>query len=249
MNKRCLLIEDDIITSKDIIDVLNKNFRQLELLPVAHTIKDAETFIEQYVPDLVISDINLKNDVVFTLFQKYESIPFKIIFITSYSKYAVQAFRFSAIDFLEKPFDDESLIESVKNAIETINLDQYNQQLQTFFHNFNPQKKQKKLVLKNLEAIHIVEIEAILYVKSDNNYSEFIINDGRKILVSKSLKFYDEQLRGFSFFRSHQSFLVNLHYAKTFHKQDSTLELTTGKHIAVSGAKVAALMHNVNKLS
>ena len=249
MSQRCLLIEDDILAAKDMMDVLSSNFKQLELLPVAHTLSDAEAHIKQYSPHLVISDINLQDDLVFSLFQKYDQIPFKIIFITAFSKYAVQAFQFSAIDFLEKPFEDEALIASVKNGIETINLDQYNQQLKTFFHNFNPQQKQKKLVLKNLEAIHIVEIENILYIKSDNNYSEFFINDGRKILVSKSLKIYDEQLKGLSFFRSHQSYLVNLQYAKTFHKQDSMLELTSGEHIAVSGAKVAGLMHNIAKLS
>jgi len=249
MSQRCLLIEDDKLTAKDVMDVLASNFKQLELLPVAHTLTEAEVHIDRYSPDLVISDINLQDDNVFTLFQKYESVPFKIIFITAYSKYAVQAFQFSAIDFLEKPFEDEALIASVKNAIETINLDQYNQQLQTFFHNFNPQQKQKKLVLKNLEAIHIVDIENILYVKADNNYSQFFINDGRKVLVSKPLKLYDEQLRDFTFFRSHQSYLVNLQYAKTFHKQDSTLELTSGEHIAVAGAKVGALLHNINKLS
>ncbi|MCZ6593934.1 MAG: LytTR family DNA-binding domain-containing protein, partial [Bacteroidetes bacterium] len=85
--------------------------------------------------------------------------------------------------------------------------------------------------------------------KADNNYSQFFINDGRKVLVSKPLKLYDEQLRDFTFFRSHQSYLVNLQYAKTFHKQDSTLELTSGEHIAVAGAKVGALLHNINKLS
>lgn len=249
MKRKLLLIEDDHFMAEMILDVLKDNFSELELGPVATTLSEAESRLAEFEPDVVISDINLQDDVVFTLFQRFESIPFKIIFITSHSKYAVQAFKFSALDFLEKPFEDDALVSAVNKAIEHVDVDQYNAQLRTFFHNFNPGEKKKKLVLKNLESIHIVDIADIRFIKSDSNYSEFHINDGRKILVSKSLKLYDEQLRGFSFFRSHQSYLVNLQFAKTFHKQDSVLELYSGDHIAVSGAKVNALLHNLSELS
>lgn len=248
MSQRCLIIEDDLRMSQEVKETIASNFPQLELLPLAHSVQDAETIIAQHQPDLVISDINLGEDEVFTLFQSYETIPFKIIFITSYSKYAVQAFKFSALDFLEKPFDDDALVEAVSRAIESINLDQYNEQLKTFFHNFNPQQKKKKLVLKNLEAIHIVETDDILYVKSDSNYSEFHVNDGRKLVVSKALKLYDEQLRHLSFFRSHQSYLINLQYAKTFHKQDSMLELVNGEQVPVAGTKAGALLTKLETL-
>jgi two-component system LytT family response regulator len=249
MQRKLLLIEDDHFMAEMITDVLKDNFPQLELGPVATSLSEAEKTLSEFEPDVVISDINLQDDVVFTLFQKLDEIAFKIIFITSHSKYAVQAFRFSALDFLEKPFEDDALISAVNKAIEHVDIDQYNAQLRTFFHNFNPGEKKKKLVLKNLESIHIVDISDIRYIKSDSNYSEFHIDDGRKILISKSLKLYDEQLRGFSFFRSHQSYLVNLQFAKTFHKQDSVLELVSGDHIAVSGAKVNALLHNLSELS
>ena len=249
MQRKLMLIEDDHFMAEMIMEVLGEHFPELDLGPVATSLSEAEKRLVEFEPDVVISDINLQDDVVFTLFQRLESIPFKIIFITSHSKYAVQAFRFSALDFLEKPFEDDALVSAVKKAVEHVDVDQYNAQLRTFFHNFNPGEKKKKLVLKNLESIHIVDISDIRYIKSDSNYSEFHIDDGRKILVSKSLKLYDEQLRGFSFFRSHQSYLVNLQFAKTFHTQDSVLELISGDHIAVSGAKVNALLHNLSELS
>lgn len=249
MAQTCLIIEDNPDTAKHVASVLKSEFDNLTVVGLAASLSEAELMLNQYKPELVISDINLQDDVVFSLFQNLEKIDFKLIFITSYNKYAVEAFKFSAIDFLEKPFEDEALVVAVQKAIESINVDHYNQQLQAFFHNFNPQQKQKKLVLKNLEAVHIVPIEDILYVKSDNNYSEFHTTDGRKVVVSKSLKFYDEQLRSYSFFRSHQSYLVNLQFAKTFHKSDSVLELKSGEHIAVAGVKVQALLHKLAQLS
>ena len=249
MAQTCLIIEDNPATAAHVAAVLQSEFDNLSIVGLAGSLSEAKTMLSQHKPELVISDINLQDDVVFSLFQSLETIDFKLIFITAYNKYAVEAFKFSAIDFLEKPFEDEELVLAVRRAIESIDLDHYNQQMQAFFHNFNPQQKQKKLVLKNLEAVHIVPIEDILFVKSDNNYSEFHTTDGRKVVVSKSLKFYDEQLRSYSFFRSHQSYLVNLQFAKTFHKQDSVLELNSGEHIAVAGVKVQALLHKLAQIS
>ena len=104
-------------------------------------------------------------------------------------------------------------------------------------------------MLKNLEAIHIVSVENIVYVKSDNNYSEFYINDNRKIITSKPLKHYDTQLQPYAFFRTNQSFLVNLNFAKTFHKKDHMLELSSSECIPVSMNKVNALLNHLNSIS
>jgi two-component system LytT family response regulator len=249
MTHRCLIIEDDIYTANNVKEIITTSFKNIELLKPVESVKDAKIAIDTFLPNLIISDINLKDDVVFSLLKEYDIIPFKIIFITSYSKYAVEAFKFSALHFLEKPFEDQALIDAIKNALEIINLENYNKQIQTFFHNYNPEQKKKKLVLKNLEDIHIVSIENIIYLKSDNNYTEFYINDGRKIVMSKPLKSYDEQLQGYYFFRTHQSFLVNLNFAKIFHKKDFTLELSTSRQIPVSHNKAASLIHYLSKIS
>lgn len=248
MSLTCLVIEDDQRVQAHVVTVLGSNFNEISTIVTASTLTEAKEQIERSAPDLVISDINLHNDEVFTLFKTFDTIPFKIIFITSYSKYAVEAFKFSALDFLEKPFEDEALIASVTNAISSINLEQYNQQLAAFFYNFNTLQKNKKLVLKNLEAVHVVAINDILYLKSDNNYTEVHTKDQRTIVVSKPLKQYDDQLKGYSFFRSHQSYLVNLNYAKTFHKIDSVLELSSGQQIAVAGSKTQALLHKLGEI-
>ncbi len=246
MSHQCLIIEDDLYTANDVKDIIEKAFPSINCLDIVSNTGDAKLALDRHQPDLVLSDINLGEDTIFSLLKSYNTLPFKIIFITSYSKYAVEAFKFSALDFIEKPFDDDGLIAAVKNAISLIDQESYNKQIQTFFHNFNPNQKNKRLVLKNIEAVHIVSVDAIIYVKSDNNYSEFYINDDRKIVVSKPLKFYNDQLQSYSFFRTHQSYLANLTYAKTFHKRDSVLELSNGKQLPVSSNKTSALLHNLS---
>ncbi|MGS2725742.1 LytR/AlgR family response regulator transcription factor [Psychroserpens sp. BH13MA-6] len=242
MTHRCLIIEDDAYTAKDVRDTIASHFDNIEVLDIVDNTSAARIIIETQHPDIVISDINLKDATVFTLLREFNSIAFKIIFITSYSKYAVEAFKFSALDFLEKPFDDETLILAVQNAMSIIDQENYNKQIQAFFHNFKPNQDRKKLVLKNIEAIHIVDIQDIVYIKSDNNYSEIFINDGRKVVMSKPLKFYETQLQSYAFFRIHQSFLVNVSFAKTFHKKDSVLELSNQLQLPVSSNKTAALV-------
>ncbi|HIB47411.1 MAG TPA: response regulator transcription factor [Flavobacteriaceae bacterium] len=248
MSLSCLVIEDDLRMQQHIVATVGAQIKEISTLQTASTLEEASQQLTHQIPDLVISDINLHDEEVFSLFKTFSSIPFKIIFITSYSKYAAEAFKFSALDFLEKPFDDSDLISAVNNAIAQINLDQYNKQLEVFFYNFNSLQKNKKLVLKNVEAVHIVPVAEILYLKSDNNYTEFHTVDARKIVVSKPLKQYHEQLKNYSFFRSHQSYLVNLNFAKTFHKTDSMLALTTGQQIPVAGSKSQALLHKLAQI-
>ena len=99
MAQTCLIIEDNPTTAAHVAAVLQSEFDDLTIVGLAGSLSEAETMLHQHKPELVISDINLQDDVVFSLFQSIETIDFKLIFITAYNKYAVEAFKFSAIDF------------------------------------------------------------------------------------------------------------------------------------------------------
>lgn len=244
---KCLIIEDDLNMAKDIASTLRLQLPHIKLLPLCHDVESVGKALEIETPDLVISDINLGDDLVFSVFKKLEVISFQIIFITAYSKYAVEAFKFSAIDFLEKPFSDNALIEAVNKAIETIEEKTYHKQLDVFFHNFKASKEDKKLVVKTVGTIQVIKVSEIKYIKSDNNYSEIHTLDNQKIVASKPLKFYDEYLRDYGFFRSHQSYLVNVNLIRTVHKKDSVIELQTNEEIPLSGTKLGALVHKLEQ--
>lgn len=241
------IIEDDARMAQDIQEILFKSFPDLHLLPVATTAEEAEEALGSHPPDLLITDINLGDREVFSVLEKVSTGAYPIIFITAFSKHAVRAFKFSALQFLEKPFSDQELIEAVHEALDKIQKDDYHQMLQTFFQNYRSKERFDRLVLKNVEAVHVIPVKAIEYLKSDNNYTEVHIDDGRKIVVAKPLKHYEKQLLQQGFFRTHQSYLVNLTQAQTFHKKDSTLELQSGAQVAVSGSRSSALIEQLSR--
>lgn len=246
---KCLIIEDDVNMARSIAETLQKHQPMLDILPLCHTIDEVKLALSTQNPDLVISDINLGDELVFSVLENLSEINFKVIFITAYSKYAVECFKFSAIDFLEKPFSDKALLTSVNTAIASIKEDNYNTQLEAFFFNFKASRSDRKLVVKTVDTVYVIPVSTINYIKSDNNYSEIYTNDGQTLVASKPLKFYDEQLRDYGFFRSHQSYLINLNRIASIQKKDSVVHLRTGEKVPVSGTKQGALVHKLEQLN
>jgi len=123
----------------------------------------------------------------------------------------------------------------------------YTNQLDVFYHNVAASNSDKKLVLKNLDAIYVVAIQDIIYIESDNNYSQFHLHDGRKILVSKTLKTYEEQLKESRFLRVHQRFLINLNHIQSYHKRSDTVLLSNKVELAVSQRKRAVLTQLIDQ--
>ena len=233
----CIVIEDDVSSSNFIKNVLRKNFPKVKVLSTITSIINAKIELSRSNPDFVILDINLQDGNAFTLLRELDAITFKILFVTAHNKYAVEAFKFSALDFLLKPIYPDDLVLSIGKIIDELENQQYHNQLEAFFHNYNDKNNQKKLVLKNLETVHVVGLDEILYIESDNNYSNFHLRDGRKILISKTLKSFEEKLRNENFFRVHQSYIVNLSCVSAFDKKNDTVMLLGNICIPVAQRK------------
>ncbi|TMM59044.1 response regulator transcription factor [Maribacter algarum] len=243
----CVIVEDDISSSDFIKNVIAANFSEVTILSAIPSVREAERELQRLKPDFVILDINLEDGNAFTLLKELDTISFKILFVTAHNEYAVEAFKFSALDFLLKPIFPEDLIISIKKIINELQNQQYHKQLEAFFHNYGKNNDQKKLVLKNLEAVHIINLEDIIYINSDNNYSNFNLKNGRKILVSKTLKSFDERLQEQSFFRVHQSYIVNLKYVLSFDKKKDMIVLLDDISLPVAQRKRSALVDFLNR--
>ncbi len=137
----------------------------------------------------MVLDIRMDDGTGFDLLHRFETIDFKVIFITAYEKYAVLAFKFAAIDFLLKPVNPDELVDSVKRA-ETHIQEHFNSQIQALEENLKTDIRQKKkIVLKTKENIYLVDLQNITHCESDGCYTYVHTTAGDRILISKTLRY------------------------------------------------------------
>lgn len=241
---KILIIEDENKARKAIENIIKKNIKDVEILGKADNVESGLAHIIQFKPDIVLLDINLGNGTGFDILKQLPKINFKLIFLTAYQEYAIKAFKFSALDYILKPFDPYELITAIEKAKIEI-LDHNNSlKIETFLANFeNIKNEVKKIVLKTHDSIHVVNIQSIIRCESDSNYTNFFLNDNKKILVTNTLKEYDEMLSPYNFMRVHQSHLINLNYISRYDKKDGGCIVMSDKsNIPVSTRKKQQLM-------
>lgn len=242
----CFIVEDDP-QALDYISSIIIKYGNIQIIGSSPSIHKAATLIKKSNPDFIMLDVYLEDGTAFDFLKLFDKINFKIIFSTSYAKHAIEAFKFSALDYLLKPYEPQELITALDKVQKSFTSTNYQSQLETLLHNFSTKKEAKKIVLKNSDAIFVVLIKDILYAKSDNNYTTFYLIDSRKIVVSKPLKSFEEKLTPFLFFRSHQRYLLNTVHISSYNKRTEEITLNNKEIIPVAQSKKQQLLHIISK--
>ncbi len=242
---RAIIIDDEQLTRELIKEILTSEFLGIEIVGEADNYQSAIDLIETTSPELMLLDINLGNRTIFEVLEQVPNIDARLIFITAYSDYAVKAIKFSAFDYILKPIIPSELIKAVNKAVQ-LNKEEQDEQLSLLSKNIsNPEK----IVLKTSDKMYIVNLKDIVYCEADNNYTIFHLKDGKDLILSKSLKIYEELLSDNSFFRVHQSYLVNLNAIVTFEKHDGGyLVMSNKQSVPVSTTKKKKLLNHLQKI-
>lgn len=247
MKKYTAFIVDDIANARQLLtDEITRNHPELEIVGKASSVVEAAKNLKSISPDILFLDIMLGDGTGFDILEILPKIESKIIFITASDEFAIKAFKFSAIDYLLKPFSSEELSNAINKAKKQITPKK--EQLSILNNAVkNPSQKPTKLSLHTSDKIQIIEINDIIRCQSDNNYTTFYLNDNTKILVSKTLKYYADILKETGFLRVHQSHLINTNYIKEFIKSDGGyLILDDNSNIPVSVRKRSELLDFLN---
>lgn len=244
---KTLIIDNEKNVREALIALLNHFCPELNLIEQATGVEDGLKTIASYKPDIVFLDVEMDDGTGFDLVKQLHEANFQLIFVTAHDKYAAQAFRHSAIDFLVKPIDPALLIESVERAKNAQHLKQTNQQIQTLLSHINPQNTDQKIVLKDNANIYFVKTKDIIRCESDGAYTSFHLTDGEKIVISKTIKEYDELLTPKGFLRVHQSHLVQVAKIKRFERAKEMLVLENNEMVPVAQRKRDAVMEWLNK--
>jgi len=239
-----IIIEDETMSS----DVLSKMLRQycprVSVKGVAHNLETAKKMIAAEKPQLVFMDIELPDGNSFRLLDELEQPTFKIIFTTAFSQFAIKAFKCSAIDYLLKPINIDELIAAVDKFPQGIPSDTYHTQLNQLKENIHSSSnKLKTLGLSTVNEIQFVNIEDIIRLEANNNYTSFFMDSGAKITVSHTIKYYEELLSGHPFLRVHQSHVINLEKVKKYQKgKGGSIIMTNGDTINISPQRKESLL-------
>jgi two-component system LytT family response regulator len=247
---KALIIDDQSHFQEIISALLREYFPEINIVGYAEAVEDGIKKIEALKPNLVFLDIELKGGSGFHILQKIKERNFKVIFVTAFDNFAIRAIKFSALDYILKPINEFEFKNAVENALEVIEGTEIEEQINNFISHYEKRTQSKKIILKTVDTIHLIDIANIIYAKSDSSYTTFCIEgEDDDIMVSKSIKEYEQLLGDYRFLRPHQSYLVNLNQVQRIDKKDGGfLILKNGIVIPISSRRKNKLLQILEKL-
>lgn len=245
---KILIIDNEPDIADGLAELLGLFCPEISKVNIEHSIAGGIEAINNLQPDVVFLDVELNEGTGFDLLNQLDEIAFQLIFITAHDKYALNAFRFSAIDFLVKPIDPEALQVAIERAKSGLEKNEIIKQLEVIKET-PTNNKEKKIVLKDSDAIYFVRIADILFCQADGPYTTFHIENSAKIIVSKNLKEYEDLLEPFGFERTHHSYLVNLSKVIRFDKKEGGTLVLEGNHsVFLSVRKKDQVLKKIERL-
>jgi two-component system LytT family response regulator len=245
---KAIIVDDEPLCCQSLQLLLEQNCPDVSIVGIYNNGLSALEGIRSQQVDLVFLDVEMPRMSGFEMLEALGSISFKLIFTTSYDKYALNAFRVSAVDFLLKPIDRRELVEAVekvRSATDALHSQQIELLLQKINH---PSKTLTKVAMPSIEGLEMVPIDNILYGESNDNYTYIFLKNKKKMLVTRSLKEMEELLEEHSFVRVHRSFLVNLNEVERYVRGDGGyVMMSDGKMIDVSRSKKEELLKRLLK--
>jgi two-component system LytT family response regulator len=223
--------------------LLKKKCREdVDVIATSNSPLEGKALIEQHKPDLVFLDIEMPGMTGVDLLRSFSNPSFRVIFVTAFDTYAVEAFRLSVIDYLLKPLEGEDVMRAVQKIKNDINKNE---------NPINTQLRQlERLLLQNSiisesrigigmsDKIVFVNIPDILYCEATGSYTYVYMNDGKKMVASKLLGEFESQLSNYKFYRIHHSYLINLNRIKEFQRHDGGyVIMENNKQLEVSQRK------------
>ncbi len=233
-----------------IIDDESNNINSLQKLlavfcpdiHIAGTATNAITgyeLIKKINPQLAFLDIEMPFGNAFDLLNRFQEIRFEIIFVTAFDQYAIKAFKYSAIDYLLKPINIAELIKAVNKAKMQFDNKGVNEKVTTLLHNIDPGKSNHiKIAIPVLNGITFIDMQTIIRMEAQKNYTLVYITGGIKIMATKNLGSFEDLLPEEQFCRIHHSHIVNLDFIKKYNTgRGGLIEMDDGTEIEVSVRK------------
>jgi len=246
-----VIIEDEPIFQEVLKKAILQTGLEISIDGICNSKREAKIVLPKVMPQLIFLDVELADGKGVDLLNELDCSAIEIIFTTSHDKYAISAIKNNAADYLLKPIKEKEL----KNAIEKVvkrlkereTLRQASQ-LQGYLDKVkSDQQQDAKLIVPTKEGMTFLKVNDIIRLQSESNYTLFYLQNNKKILVSKTLKNFEEKLLPYNFLRIHQSHLINLAHMKEIDHGDNFALMADGSKVEISKRKKKEFMDSLEK--
>lgn len=226
-----VIIDDEVMAADNLALTIERFCPELEVLGKAHNIQDGFQLIKKTNPRIVFLDISLTSDETgFDLLELFPTRDFYVVFVTAYAKYSLKAIKNKAFDYLLKPINYKELVETVNEIKLRENTD-----------NTSLQSENNVIPIPTIDGTHLIKHSDILYCKADGSYTEFVLEDTKKLILSKPMKYAEELINSDNFMRVHRSYLINIDKINKLYFQDGGYVQINSEEIPVSKSHMKLL--------
>ena len=244
MKLKAIIVDDEEASRDTLKNYLNRYCPDVELMAQADSVKKGIEAIRLHRPDIVFLDVEMPYGNAFDLLEQVQDVTFETVFVTAFSNYALKALNLSAAYYILKPIEIDELISAVEK------IKKHKEEHKELFHtkilveNIHAENKQaQKIVLPLLDGFEIIQVKEIIRCEANDNFTDFILTDNRKIMICRTLKHYETMLEEYNFVRVHKSHLVNVqHVTKYMKGKGGQLIMSDKSYVDVSPNKKDVLM-------
>jgi two-component system LytT family response regulator len=216
--KQIVIIDDEKDARQSLVTLLNTYCPEVEICGEADSVEQAYSVICQTKPSCILLDISMEDGTGFDLLDRFPNPAFHVIFVTAYDSYALKAFRYHAIDYLLKPIQVEELVTAI-NRINPDSFKDYIPKIQNLLES-NKTRQFDKITLTSMEGLVFINISDIIQLESSGSYTTFYLINEEKHLVARPMKDFEDLMPEKSFFKIHQSHIININLVKKVLRED-----------------------------
>lgn len=246
-----MVVDDEKDGQEVLLNLLNRYFPEIAVPAVASGVDEAFDLVARHRPDLVFLDIQMPGKDGFELLKQYTEVPFGVIFVTGFDRYAIDAIRFSALDYITKPVEIPVLAEAIRRARKAIH-EKREQHLQivNLLYNLEAGPEAKKIAVHHAEKVHVLATSQIECIEADGRYSKLCTTEAREFYTARCMREFEEYLADNPHFvRISKSCMININHLRSYDKgEPCILEMNSGRSFEISRRRkpeVLALLRNL----
>lgn len=231
---KAVIVDDEPKAIESLIWELSNFNQEVEVMASFSNPDEALTYLDSHTPDCLFLDVQMPTIGGFQFLEQLKNTDFAVIITTAYDEYAIKALKHDAIDYLLKPIDSDDLRACIARIKKHSDRNVNSVKLERMLTTFNSQFDKKKITINTDGKLLFLDVDDIVYIESDGNYSTLHLQNQKKIVLTKKLKEVDAILPEHYFFRIHNSYIINLNKIKAFIKNEGYVIMDSDQKIPVA---------------